>query len=817
MAITPAQYDLLVCPAVLQLPFLDKDTGAPLAGGIVTFYQDAQRSILKNVYYQTGTPGAYTYIPVSNPMTLTAVGTPANPGGNDILLYYYPYDETIAEPTQQLYYVTIYSSVGVLQETREGFPFMPATDDPTTVQQDLLNLIPNPQFAAHDNVPNNTISTSTQDVPNATPLSPTTASTIVAPGGSVGWYYAKPASSTDTDMVSFTQLTAVPQGLSGNPRWAIQVSCSATAAADTFKHLRVRFNNVNRFAGAQNYTLSFGSINNNAGDIPVTFDVLKYFGTGGSGTTVPASKEFTVSSGQWLQQSFVFAFGNNNGQTVGTTNNDDYIEIVFSFPPTSIFSVSLTDFFLTPGALTLNDFPERPDNDVFATGIAGSMPTPDPNGGDLYLPIIYGKGGFQFDDSQVGMPFPNFSSTLPAGYLLADGTAYQNGAYNSVSGIPYSRLFNTYWNGGAYGNIPQFGTGSNFVTGYISSVNTSILTLSQNTYVTAASPADGLVSTTFTFASDATSSNTNRNLLAIRQGQTGLFIKALNTNGGGTYPTYAGIATPASAGTSGFTVSSVVNTPNTRQIVSVTGVTAAGTLTGATGKYFTFQYDPSTTNYYVWYQITTEADPAVGGATGIKVKLNANDTAADVAYKTINAITGGYSNSITTVGGSSVPAGSYFTFTAGSNSYFVWYQVAGAPANAPAVSGTAIKVSLLGTESAAQVATATKIAVNSVFFAVPDLRGLSLRGNDASTPNWDYSALLRSGAFNNAYYGVNPGTLELDAFQEHTHTYGFNTTVGPTSYIVPSGMGPFGTALVAYTGGNETRSVNMSVNWVIKY
>ena len=65
MAINPS---LLVSAAVLQLYFVDKDTVTPFSDGNITFYQDFSRTFLKYVYYQTGVPGYYVYLPATNPI-----------------------------------------------------------------------------------------------------------------------------------------------------------------------------------------------------------------------------------------------------------------------------------------------------------------------------------------------------------------------------------------------------------------------------------------------------------------------------------------------------------------------------------------------------------------------------------------------------------------------------------------------------------------------------------------------------------------------------------------------------------------------------
>lgn len=143
----PINTDLLIAAPMLQDYLVDKDTGMPLANGVVTLYKDNARSFLKNWYYQTGVPGAYTWIALDNPLHLSSVGTIQDPNGNDVIPFYYPYqedNENISEP----YYVTVDSvdengEIAVRQFTRENFPFLPSNPSPSSQVPTLRNYILN--------------------------------------------------------------------------------------------------------------------------------------------------------------------------------------------------------------------------------------------------------------------------------------------------------------------------------------------------------------------------------------------------------------------------------------------------------------------------------------------------------------------------------------------------------------------------------------------------------------------------------------------------------------------------------------------------
>jgi len=129
----------------LEEAFLDKDSGLPLAGGTITFYRDSSRITPKTVYQLTGAPPNYQYVPLPNPITLSSIGTVQNSGGDNIVIYYYPWlaDGT----TTDLYYVVVKDSNGVDQFTREAWPNGALSGGGSvTSGLPVQNQIANPQF-----------------------------------------------------------------------------------------------------------------------------------------------------------------------------------------------------------------------------------------------------------------------------------------------------------------------------------------------------------------------------------------------------------------------------------------------------------------------------------------------------------------------------------------------------------------------------------------------------------------------------------------------------------------------------------------------
>lgn len=792
MAITPNQYSLLVEAPILQNYLVDKDTGAPLSAGIVTFYKDNDRQTLKNVYYQTGSPGNYSYIPLPNPNTLSAVGTITDDGGNDTLPFYFPYDEDDTDIVET-YYVTIESSGNISQFTRENFPFTSLTDNTNENQQELINLIPNGQFTAHNDFPNGGL------YPNGT------SDIVVAQGGSVGWYYTKDNGSTDTDHVTFTQILQEPDDLVGNPRFSINIDCTNTTGGDTFKELRMRFNNVNRFASdTQSYTFSFSGISNSASSLEVFLKLIKNFGTGGSSTSTTTIEGFTLTSGAYKQFSVTFFFGTNSAATIGSLN-DDYIELAMVFPATSTFDVDMTDFILTPGFVNFNEYPERPDNMVFADALTGSLPTPNADGSSLYLPVVITQGGATYDTSVIGR-IESYVTTPGGNTLLCDGSTYLTTDYSSL-GIPYSRLQQKLVaaNPATLG-APLYGTGSTFATAYIQDGLSSFFRLVTNQAGAQTLAADGAISTGFSFAT-------------LFVGQTTTF-KAYRTSSTTAVAICNTAGTPladASAGTSGFTVTQTVSNNVSYGVFTITPIAASGI---AAGTYFTFS-SPST-NYYCWFTIDgAGADPAPGG-TGIQVNLLSTYTALEVNSCVVEAVSGFAGSRIGCVAASSITPGAFFTFNANSITYSVWYKKAGS-GTAPST-GTPLQVTLTGTETAAQVASATESVILNYSFGVPDFRGLFPRGV-RDTGQWDINAASRYSPTGAGAGGNTLGTFELDTLQSHTHDFTIRTyTAGAAIEVLAldtatavDGAITVNNFLINSTGSAETQPNNFNVNWYIRY
>lgn len=800
----------------LQEFFIDKGNNLPLTNGLVFFYHDNARNILKPVYELVAdpvTPNVYNFVELPDPIVLSGAGTIQDPSGNDILPYYFPFTGTPDDPGDEidLYYIVVTDQFGIPQFTRQAFPGNSFVSPiPPNPNLEIENFVPNGQFLLHNDhvpVPYPNASTPSNFTYNTVP--PYTVNvTPVAPGG---WTFERTSTSTATDTITFHHfLSSPPNEPTGSPRYAIDITRS-TPSNDTVVDLRIRWNDVNKFAGME-FTFLFTAQTLSGGTLSgIDIQLIKYYGTGGS----PSAATDDLFSGPFsftstaTQIAAVGTFPIASG-TVGT-NDDDFLQLAIRFPSgaSSTFSVQLTDFMLFAGVQPVGTiFPNETNGEFVLQALSNIAPTTQivpplngisqnyysPDGSNLYLPMIMTTEGFTWDYSQLGTIVGKVTSLPVYNELLCDGSRFTAADYSNI-GIPYKRLFNVLFNTTL--NAPIFGTGSTFVNAYVSTGLTTVIILNQNAIGVQTNPADGATPTGFTFALNAVGNNPNIGYVA-HANSTGVVTSVYTA-------APVAVLNGATAGTSGFTVTDIFNSNLNGYRYAFRVVPIAATTLNS--KYFTFA--SASVNYYIWFNVNGGGiDPAPGG-TGIQLALLSTMSAADVGNMIANVLSRFQVNTITTI--AAPPSSSYWTFFANTtDQYVVWYSLNGSAQPVAAGTPTYIKVAITGIETAAQIATLTQIAINSVFFAVPDLRGVFLRGADP-TAIWDLDVAFRYGFLSNLP-GINAGSFELNQFLSHIHaTFSTATAGGATQ----GGTG--GTGATQSTGGSEVRPINMFVNWFIKY
>jgi len=776
-------YSKIVVGPSLEMYFVSKDTGLPLAAGIVYFYSDLNRTTLKDVYTISGTAPNYTAAILPNPATLSSVGTFQDEGGNNILPYFYPFD---ADGNPEQYYVEVYDRNMVLQFTREGWPPVSASASGGAANN-VKNFAPNGQFLLHNsNAPN---------MGKAGLI--TQASTEIAPGG---WTFERTSGSTAVDNVTFFAYGSAVSNPPTNPQYAFQLTTTTPDTDDLTKDLALTFGDVNKFVSSdlppEAWTIAFSGRSLTGSNVSVELHLIQNYGSGGDAQNDVLLTTFSFTgTAQIFSYTLTDGFPDNLGKTIG---DGSYVQIALRFPRDVASSNRVTDFMLIAGTEAPTVFPATPDSEMAYESLASDESIPNYQGYDLYCPVILGPNGYEYDHSQIGGVESLFveNGSQQGNLLYCDGSSYLGAAYSSI-GIPYRRLQQVLFNAPTNGNI--FGNGTTFVNANILSSNPSIMILSTNQFGVQSNVAD--FGTGFTMnswvnpgiAETAMSAYANKFAVVI----------AINQRVGG-------ISLSALTGTSGMTVTDNVqpSAGDARYSFRLVALGADALAAGSGNPGLYFDFSTVSFNFRMWFFVNGEVAPGSGGRTLLQCNLVPSSSSADVALMIANGISGYQTNSVRIA--VPPPASSYFTFNANSLTYYVWYKINNV-GTAPTMHPDAqlIEVDLTGSENAAQVLFKTQTAINSQYFAVPDLRGFFLRGNDPNAYT-DPDANYRYG-----YFANNPsylGTFQYDEFTQHSHEVGneaFNSSGGP------GGAG--GGQETNYRGGSDTRPSNVAVNFFIRY
>ena len=768
----------------LQSYFVDKDTGLPLANGRIDFYQDDNRTIRKNVYTITGNPPDYTYTPLDNPVTLSAVGTPVDGDGNDVLLLYFPYD---ADGNIQNYYIEVYDDNGVLQFTREGYPFVDTSE--ASAEAYLKNFVPNPQFILHND--------------HETTLLNDQGVTEIAPGG---WTIEHTYPSTASLISSFERIGSVTSVPTGNPRYKLRFGVTS-AGADEFKDLRLTFRNVNKFdSNTLEYNLYFeaNSVGGSLTGIQVL--VLKHFGVGGSDDQEIeiGTLDLTTSSQKF---NYLVQIPLDTSKVIGS-GDDDTVSFVLRFPSAQVGTYEVTNFCFSISDEILSEFPESTDEEQMSVSLPGGI-TPSYDGSKLYLPIINTPSGFSFDDSVIGNVEAQSrdSNDYTNGRVFADGRTLKYSDYSS-EGIPFSRLADKYWDDTNKYFI--YGSGRDFISAYILDNGKLLISTNKEGSVTQTDQPGSL----FTFLYPA-EGNDYEKITGVYDRGSGVFVVSMHGIKLGF------VNQPTASGTSPFLGEEVADSSNMRTFSKLEILSLP-----SAGQYF--QFGNTTTSYYGWFTVDgAGSDPAPGG-TGIRINIESTYSVRDLATVIAATINGSQLTTVDMPAASSITGGDYFRVyvnnSSGFTQVFVWYEKDNVGID-PTLSGEAsCKVKILSSDNSESVTSKTLEAINKLYYGLPDYRGMFLRGIDNGTDyKIDPTTIERIGTPRlSPYYGDSIGTYQFDAMQNHKHgarTFGNNNDSG-NGFIETQGSSAQTDTIdvvVDENGQAESRPINRYVKYMIRY
>lgn len=389
----PVQNPYIVESPSLENLFRDKDSGLPLANGVVTWYSDSNRTVLKDIYQQVRQPdGAYTYVTLPNPLTLSSIGTYSDNDGNDINVYLWPY---IGTPTDTVpgesekYYIEVYSAAppignSSLQFTRENWPpNSSATSNPSDFFEGGGNQISNPQFVEVNFVPDTGTTTYTFSVSGSQ-------STLIAPD----WYI----DTNGTGTVIVEQIDDVDASATSNPAYSLYVDSTAITSLT----LRQRILNSPRLFSTNFVCGSIQAASNDAS--PVTLNMS--FSVSSGGAPIEFFSDTTNADGTFKTLTGTKQISNLNSDPSDT----GYVDITIEIPPAR--KVQITSVQIV----------QVENNQSIIPFIQESTPRQiDHLYHDAY-PIV-----------PVGAIIDHAGFGTPAHYLLCDGTAY--------SRITYQQLF----------------------------------------------------------------------------------------------------------------------------------------------------------------------------------------------------------------------------------------------------------------------------------------------------------------------------------------------------------------------------------------
>lgn len=412
MALNP---NLFIAAPVLQDYFVDKN-GQPLSGGFVVFYEDDQRQILKNVYKLTGQPGTYTYTPLPNPLQLSAAGTICDEAGNDVIPYFYPYDEN-NETLVQTYYIQCfqYSQFpnGLPEFTRENFPpGISSNVTPDNSIQTLKNYIINGEFYDAQNI---NISGITQRI-----IVPSAHQSLTFPHIQ---FFKNIAGASD--QIIFDDGNAFGYK-------TLRFECTSIQPGETSKDIQFPLSQkVNTFANKQATFVFNAKLENPSSANKIELLLYKFLGTNAPSQDPPKLlTQFTITGTSFIRYTYTFPFPDFNTDPISSIGDNAYY-IRLRYPLSQIFDITISE-----PKLYLGDI----------------VPTNDLDTYDQVCAVTRVPGTGAIKDSYEYLAFPQ----VPYGWLkMTDGTIGSSSSGATNTGTDYWYLYNLLWTYGFANQTPS--------------------------------------------------------------------------------------------------------------------------------------------------------------------------------------------------------------------------------------------------------------------------------------------------------------------------------------------------------------------------
>jgi hypothetical protein len=334
-------------PRFVQIPplqdyFVDKDTGFPLSAGIVTFYKDNDHTVLKPVYQLSAGPNnTYIYNELPDPLQLSSVGTFIDENGSDIVPYFFPYDGTPVQGGSNgvidLYYITVYSSAGVFQFSRDSWP----------------NIAPGSLIGDNIAITDNQLSNPQFSEVTFNPLTPAPGYTFAVSGTGTVHNIAPDWDiiTTGTGTVTVQQIASIDIALPSNAPFLLDINSTSSGGGLTLLQLRQRlYQDPRLFAGGfANGSFVAGSKDGNPHQL-----IMDY---------VPSS--VTATSYQLINQNITGTFLQYTGtkEIDGVLNPDSpltgYVDIVITIPVSAHIQITSLQLVAVPSVNATVGFIEQ--------------------------------------------------------------------------------------------------------------------------------------------------------------------------------------------------------------------------------------------------------------------------------------------------------------------------------------------------------------------------------------------------------------------------------------------------------------------------
>ncbi len=410
---------------MLQDPLIGKEADL-LINGTVYFFSNTARTTLKNVYYQSGTVAPYDYIPLPNPMTLSASGTMVDVGGADIIPGYYPFSET-DNTTVETYFIQVFNSDGELIFTRYNFPIQPTGGiTPVTGVEDIKQLVVNNRFWR--NVGTQTLTNTLSSVVAPDQHDGFSTGTAGASGTPVNGILSDITFNKDVigsaETVTFTKfpLQSSPV-LTGDitPEFYLHHVATDAVGAETIKYYQFPISLHLRTLSAVSACVSIQA----KGTGTITLSIFQFQGTGQVSTASTPIKTIPLTNA-WTKYSQSTELPPDFGTTVDSGPGDDAIYLWVGLPASATCDISFT----LPSIYLINDVNEIPINDFRSYDEINAIIC-SPRTGDVRTSLnsVYPFGWAPMNDGTIGSAASN-------------PTAMPNLATGDNSGWP---LFNLLW------------------------------------------------------------------------------------------------------------------------------------------------------------------------------------------------------------------------------------------------------------------------------------------------------------------------------------------------------------------------------------